>query len=141
MRAAGGAVAVLETVSVDSTGFTESAPVPVEDLFERYPVSTFTVRVVDDLGETLPSTFTVTAIVGPVELVDSDGAPRTDWTVSGALPARIRMPATEGTWVWFGTPGTTRLESVMRVASLDDGMVSGEFTSSGVDVALEALRR
>lgn len=82
VRSAGGSVLVMETVSIDARGFTSATPTGIEGLFERYPTATMTVRVVDALGETAPSMFTAEFIAGPVELVDADGAPRTDWVVS-----------------------------------------------------------
>jgi len=141
VRATGGAVLVVETVSVDGSGWTEAYAAPVADLFERYPTSTFTLRVTDNLGAVAPTEpFSVTAIVGPVQFVDGDGNVRTDWVVAGGAPPSLRMPVLDEPWVLFGTPGAPGFESVMRAATLTDGMVSGEFTRTASDVPLDELR-
>jgi len=142
IRLGGGNVMLMETVSVDARGFTPIAPTgAVAGLFERYPTARMTVRVVDALGETAPSMFTIETIAGPVELVDERGAPRTDWVCSGAAPAAMRLPQAEGRWVLFGFPDGEGLSSVRQVARVEGGTVSGEFFSDMSDASLDTLRR
>jgi hypothetical protein len=140
VRRGGGQVLLMETVSTDARGFTSIFPTGISDLYERYPTVTMTVRVVDALGEDAPSTFTIETIAGPVELVNERGDVRTDWVVSGSAPAAMRLPPTEGRWVFFGSPSTTGLSRLRQVARVEGETVSGEFFSSRSSVPLDTLR-
>lgn len=142
VRGLTGAVLVAETVSIDATGYTEPAfaggPAGV---YERYPIRTLTVRVVDALGATdVPETFSIVTIAGPVELIDAAGAPVTAWRVEGGPPPEMRSPPDTGRWVFFGYPGRPGFEAVRFVARFDGELVSGDYTDENRDLALDALR-
>ena len=142
IRSTGGRVIVAETVSVSATYYTEPTPAgAVADLYQRYPVATYTVRVVDALGEdvVVGSELELPVILGPMELVYPDGTPRSDWTTSGGPPIDMRRPPVEGEWVLFGYDATD-FSGVMQVATISSGVASGEHTDSGADLPVEDLR-
>lgn len=142
VRADGGVVLLMRTVSAGDLELSDPTPVGVDGVFLRVQRRTFRVAVVDSLGEepTEGSVFEVVGIAGPTLLTDAAGEPRTDWVISGDAPTTSRAPHEDSDWVLFGyatEPGALVLDFV---AGVEGGIVDGTDTL-GESVPLEGLRR
>lgn len=144
-RELGGLVMVMRTVVVGPATFTEPmyAGGGPSDLHSRWPIATYTIEVVDPLGEDVAvgTTYEVVVVIDQLELIYPDGTRRCDWTVGDLPMIALRRPPIDADWVMFGHPEETTLGAIRRVALLDGTTVSGAFTRDAADVALDALRR
>ena len=142
VRAGGGMVVVVETVSMSEVT-TSRVATGITNVFLAQDEAVFTVRITDSLGETAPvgTLLQLEAAVSPEEVVDSSGAPRTDWVVSGGSPVGIQLPPSSGSYVLYASHTPRETERSRWVARIDATMVDGEMMQDPTDQSVELLRR